>query len=195
MASPDFANMTRHDLSKLRRRAIKAGERPSAKNNYFTTTLSAGVSNKRPDDYIPTALFKDWCEHHGPSNHLTAECYTANGVKTKPASQLRAEAKMRSLILYEREVSSPTSMTYGRTDYVVSSRGRSSLRRLRSGGRNRRPSAGRGLPRVRGDWKEVFSSRMRSSLEDASQRQRVSGSLHSERYQRVEDCLKAKVSL
>jgi hypothetical protein len=107
MASPDFANMTRHDLSKLRRQAIKAGERPSAKNNYFTTTLSAGVSNKQPHDYISTALFKNWCEHHGPSNHLTAECYNANGVKTKPASQLRAETDARHMVKFMRHVSSP----------------------------------------------------------------------------------------
>jgi hypothetical protein len=127
MASLDFANMTRHELSKLRRQAIKAGERSSAKNNYFTAIFSAGVSNKQPDDYIPTALFKDWCKHHGPSNHPTAECRNANGVKTKPSSQLRAEANRRAQILYEREVSPPTSMTHGRTDYVISLRRHSSL--------------------------------------------------------------------
>ena len=107
MAYLDFANMTKQDLSKFRHKAIKAGERPSAQNNYFTTTFSAGVSNKQPDDYVSTALFKTWCEHHGPANHLTAECHSANGLKTKPASQLRAEADARRMVKFMKHVSLP----------------------------------------------------------------------------------------
>jgi hypothetical protein len=53
MASPDFANMTRQELSKFRHKAIKAGSRPSAENNYFTATFSAGVSNKQPTEQNP----------------------------------------------------------------------------------------------------------------------------------------------
>jgi hypothetical protein len=108
MASLDFANMTKQDLSKLRRHAIRAGERPSAENSYFATTFSAGVSNKQPTDYIPTALFKTWCEHHGPSNHTTAECRDGNGVTTSPASELRAEENARRMIQLGRYVITST---------------------------------------------------------------------------------------
>jgi hypothetical protein len=109
MASLDFANMTKQDLSKLRRHAIRAGERPSVENNYFATTFSAGISNKQPTDYIPTALFKTWCEHHGPSNHVTAECRDGNGVTTKPPeSGLRAEENARRMIQFGRYVVTST---------------------------------------------------------------------------------------
>jgi hypothetical protein len=104
MASLDFANMSKQDLVVFRRKAIKAGERPSAKNNYFTVTLSA-VANKQPDDWVPTALFKTWCEHHGPSNHATAECHNADGMRRKPASQLKAEENARRLKKYMEHVS------------------------------------------------------------------------------------------
>ena len=109
MAALDFANMTKQDLSRLRRHTIRAGERPSAENNYFATTFSAGVSNKRPTDYIPTALFTAWCEHHGPLNHVTAECRDGNGVTTKPpASQLVAEEKARRMAQFGKYVITPT---------------------------------------------------------------------------------------
>jgi hypothetical protein len=55
-------------------------------------TFSAGFLNKQPADWIPTKLYAIWCEHHGPSNHATAECRSANGLNAKPMSEIKAEA-------------------------------------------------------------------------------------------------------
>lgn len=107
MASIDFDKMSKQDLIDFRRKALKARERPSVENNYFTTKFKAGLSNKQPTDWVPTELFKDWCEHHGPSNHLTAECRDGNGTKKKPLKQQKPKVDYQAILRVEREVSGP----------------------------------------------------------------------------------------
>ena len=112
MATLDFANMNKHDLLTFRRKAIKARERPSAQNNYLSMTFSADVMNKQPADYILTKLYSTWCEHHGPSNHATAECCSVNDPHAKPVSALKAEpAHGRRMNRVKKEVVMPLLTT------------------------------------------------------------------------------------
>jgi len=113
MASLDFANMTLRDLLSYRRKAIKAGERPSAQNNYLTTTFSTDIKNKQPADWVPTKMFKTWCDHHGPSNHVTTDCRGANRLASKPASDVRRKN------IAKRKVSTSPSAGHDRTDHYA----------------------------------------------------------------------------
>jgi hypothetical protein len=81
---PDIHAMSKSQLHKLKRDAIRRGEKANAYNNFFTIKFDRRPFHQ-PGSWIPCDIAPLWCDYHGPSRHTSEACKTYHG--SQPEAQ------------------------------------------------------------------------------------------------------------